>query len=63
LSIPLAGVLVPAKLTRLVSSSTSPSGTTAGTFFAVFNLNGGMIVKLAPCAGLGIAYDLLGGSI
>ena len=36
---------------------------TAGALVAVFRLNVGMIVTLAACAGLGVAYYLLGGSI
>jgi chromate transporter len=36
---------------------------TAGALLAVFRLNVGMIPTLAACAGLGVAYYLLGGSI
>ena len=36
---------------------------TAGALVAVFRLNVGMIATLAACAGLGVAYYLLGGSI
>jgi chromate transporter len=36
---------------------------TAGALLAVFRLGAGMIPTLAACAGLGVAYYLLGGSI
>jgi chromate transporter len=36
---------------------------TAGALLAVFRLQVGMIPTLAGCAGLGVAYYLLGGSI
>jgi chromate transporter len=36
---------------------------TAGALLAVFRFDAGMIPTLAACAGLGIAYHLLGGSI